>query len=290
MVILIFEQHKTIGSGHFMRCTAIHQMMYEKYKIDSKLCNESEFIYSGEKGNIYVLDFFDTEKCTNLIPLLAKDNLVVTFDYFSNDALPDMNVSVFEQFGEQRLFPNYIGLQYFIIRNEFAEYKPTLEKPKNIFVYIGGNGSKTLVDDIAKKLSDTDYAVNIVRNQNSEAWGEMPENFNVFYLPKNIVELMDNSEFAITSPGLATMELVYLQVPSVLCPLNSLHERFADYFIKHNYAIGNYANFDRIDHERIGKVRNNIKDVIDSRGFDRVAQLIFYHYEEKMGCSYTLRK
>lgn len=290
MISLLYEQNKTIGNGHLMRCSSVQIALSIDWDLPSDLINESAFTYKGEKGNIYVLDIFDIEKCSSLINLLAKDNLILTFDYFSNVAQPDLNISVLEQFDGQRSYPNYVGLQYCIVRNDFFKHPIVENKSKNIFVYIGGSGYKELVYSIAAKLANSNYIVDLVRNQNSDALEKLPNNFKVHYLPENLIDLMNNSEFAITSPGLATMELLYLQVPSVLCPLNTLHERFTDYFIKNDYAICRFSDFKHIDTERFQLVRYKIKNVIDGKGLDRIIQLIFQHYEQKMGRSYSLRK
>ena len=289
MISLVYEQNKTIGNGHFSRCSSVQNALKQE-QISSLLINEAEFKYNGEKGNIYILDLFDIKKCTSLIDVIGKDNLILTFDYFSNHAHPDLNISVLEQFDEPRPYSNYVGLEYCIIRKDFLKHKILIEKPKNIFVYIGGSGYKELVTSISSKLAAVDYKVKLVRNQNSDSLDNISPNFEVHYLPENIIDLMNSSEFAITSPGLATMELLYLQVPSVLCPLNNLHERFTDYFIENDYAICRFDDFKSIDTARIEKVRNTIRNVIDGKGLERIIQLIFHHYEQKMGSSFTLRK
>ena len=288
MIVFLYEHHKTIGAGHYIRCKSVQETFVNK-NISCSLINESEFEYKGTEGDIYIVDFFDITKATTFINKINKNNIVCTFDYFSNDACPDLNISVFEQFNTTRLYPNYVGLEYCIIRKEFTEQPIVIKKPKEIFVYIGGNGDKTIVESISKKLSNIDFKVKLIRNQNSDTLDTLPDNFEIHYLPSNLAQLMNESSFAITSPGLATMELLYLKVPSVLYPLNSLHEKFSNYFIENNLAICNYSDFTSIDFLKIEQVKNAGGIAIDGNGLERITNLIMHHYEQKMGHSYTGR-
>ncbi len=289
MIFLVYEQNKTIGNGHYMRCKSVQEAFENTYKIPSTLVNEHDFQYQGEEGNVYVIDFFSIEKATACISKVSPNNLIATFDYFSNQALPDFNVSVFEQFKEKRLYPNYVGLEYAIIRSEFLTQTVTTEMNKDVFVYIGGSGYASVVGEIIARFNNSNYKIKLIRNQNSEPLDALPAHVELYYHPENLIELMNNSFMAITSPGLATMELLYLNVPSVLYPLNDLHEKFTNYFIEKNLAICHFADFKGMDLDRIELVRKEGARVIDGNGIGRIADLIKKHYEEKMGSSLTVR-
>jgi spore coat polysaccharide biosynthesis predicted glycosyltransferase SpsG len=287
MINIIYEKSSIIGNGHYMRCKSIYETIQQEYKFPVQLVNETDFNYNNEENGIYFLDFFSIEKSTALINSVAKKNAAVTLDYFSNNAIPDANISVFEQFNEKRLYPSFVGLEYCIIRKEFAEHVPVESKPQEVFVYVGGNGNKAIVEKIASMLGNMPYTVKLVRNENSEATDKLPENFKTYYLPSNLIDLMNNSCFAITSPGVITAELMYLEVPSILCPLNGLQEKFADYFVQNGWAIGKLADADFADVNRIEKVRQTIKGKVDTNGINRIIQIALDCYEKKMGCSYS---
>jgi spore coat polysaccharide biosynthesis predicted glycosyltransferase SpsG len=288
MLYFLYEQNRIIGNGHYMRCKSIHEWIEEKYPLTSTLICEDEFIYNKEEENIYVLDFFDVKKSTALIKNIFPANLVVTLDYFSNQAWPDLNISVFEQFAQKRNYPNHVGLEYSIIRSEFFKQKIITEKQNQIFVYIGGSGYRQIVESIAAKLGTMNHKIKLVRNQNSEPLGSLPSNFEVYYQPPDLLSIMNNSFLAITSPGLTTMELLYLQVPSVLYPLGDMHINFANYFIANNLAVCNYTDFQKIDYNRIEQVKETGAKIIDGNGINRIFMLINLYYEKKMGCSITM--
>jgi spore coat polysaccharide biosynthesis predicted glycosyltransferase SpsG len=286
MIHLIYEQNREIGNGHYARCYSIHEALEQDNGTRARLINEKNFVYDNTVGNIYVVDFFDTEKATALINGIKTNNLVCTLDYFSNAAQPDLNISVLEQLNEKRLHCNYLGLKYCIIRKEFFKVKVLENKPQNIFVYIGGSGNADIINNLVGKLGGSPYKIILVRNNNSDVLGQLPENFKVFYMPSDLPELMNNSFMAITSPGLATMELLYLQVPSVLYPLISMHEKFADFLIEQQLAIGRYESFDKVNMTRIERIKQPIKNAIDGKGVQRIIDLLFKHYEQKMGGGY----
>ncbi len=284
MLFLIYQQNSTIGNGHYMRCKSVHDWLEVRHPKTSQLINERQFAYEPRQGNIYVLDFSDSLLCSSLVKQLTAGNLVLTFDYFSNDAQPDLNISVLEQLKEKRTHPGYTGIEYAIIRADLLKEQPQPEKANQIFMYIGGNGYTSMVDRIAEKFGRLNHVIKLVRNENSEPLHALPSNFEVFHNPGNLLSIMNNSFMAITSPGLTTMELLYLHVPSILVPLNDLHVNFTDYFIENDLAICSFSSFTAVDNERIQKVKKKGSAVMDGKGFDRIFNLIKMHYEQKMGC------
>lgn len=288
MIFLIYERNNIVGNGHYMRCKNLHAWLEEKHPGCSTLQQENEFIFPGTTKDIYILDLFTTGKTNLLIPQLSKDNLVATFDYFSNEQQPDLNVSVFEQFHSPRDHKNYTGLKYSIIRSEFLKQDIVDPKPDTIFVYIGGTGYTDIIDEISVKLGAMPFSITLVRNNHSEPLNELPANFKVYTEPENLTELMNNSYMAVTSPGLTTMELLYLQVPSVLYPLNGLHDKFSAYFIENHLALDTFRNFNRVNRQQVELVKRTGAAVIDGKGTDRILNLIMQEYEQKMGRSFTV--
>jgi len=289
MIKLVFEINPTIGSGHFVRCRSLSEMLDWKYGIQAEVISESDLEVSGSEGDIYVLDLFDIAKTTKLIRETVNSNLTLTLDYFSNDAFPDFNVSVLEQFSGTRDCANYTGLEYCFIRPDFLKIPIIEEKGNEVFVYIGGDGNPAVIQQIVEKFEGSDRIFNIVRNQNSLELNKLPDNFRQYYLPPDIIEIMNRSEFGIVSPGLATMELLYLNVPPILCPLNNFHEYFTDFLIDNTLAISRLADFRPELLNDLESIKKSALKKVDGKGLERVIELMLNRYEEKMGCRYPVR-
>lgn len=288
MICFVYELNPSIGSGHFMRCKSVQETLMQKFGIPSQLLAETDFNASDWHQAIVVFDLFDTAKTTKFLRDTSNENVKICFDYFSNEEQPDLNISVLEQFHEKRSHPNYTGLDYCVLRPDFLRNPVLKEKLNEVFVYIGGNGFPEVVRTIADKFADSPFHFNLIRNQNSLDCGPLPDNFSVHFLPENLIELMNRSTFAITSPGLATMELLYLQVPSVLCPLIDFHEYFSDFLLQEDLAISRLDDFDSRLLENLPRMRESARKKVDGKGVERIIHLMLNAYEEKMGSRYPL--
>jgi len=292
MLVIIYERNRIIGNGHYMRCLALKEFCESNYKepVLFENADETNLDQQNITGNVIIIDTSSVEKANRFIHKFSEHNLIVTMDYFSDVCNPHINFNVYEHWPLKRNHISYTGIEYAIIRKEIIEFKENWRsKPsgKNIFIMIGGNGDTGLTKNIIEicQRNLPAYSLNLIRGPLNEPMEMEASQLCIFNSPANLPELMASCTFAITTPGIATLELLYLNKASLLVPLHNLHEHFANHFIRNNLAIDifNKDVFVRCPLPTIQNRMSLCMDKVDGLGASRIIHLIVLHYEEKMG-------
>ena len=282
-VIILYEFNTDIGHGHLMRSRSLYEFFLSN-KIHVEIYESSKFKFNDTKDKkVYILDFYNNDLFNSWIPTLKTNNIVVTLDYFDSNYNPDCNFSVLEQATFKRNYLNFHGLEYLILRRDLQSSLNTSKNFNQILIYIGGNGHDDLVYDIVKNKIPSNYKCLLIRNGTSNLLNDLPSNIIQYQSPTNILELMSNSYIAITSPGLMALELLFLEVPSILIPLNGFHEKFIQFMEKEGLFLENLDNIDTISQNLVKKVIEVSKSKISLSGPNKILNIITEIYEGRMG-------
>ena len=281
-LIILYEFNSEIGHGHLMRSRSLYQY-FSSNNIHVEIfdCVDYHF-YNKECDVIYLLDFFENELFNKWIPLLKNKNIVITLDYFDSIYNPDCNFSVLEQVSFRRNYLNFQGLEYLILRQDLCESINIVKNPDQIFIYIGGNGYDELVKDLIIEIPDS-YQCILVRNSTSNLLKDLPSHIKQHQSPKNILELMANSFIAITSPGLMSLELLYLGVPSILIPLNKFHDKFINFLKEEELFLDKIENLALLNRDKVNKIVEISKNKVSLDGPKKILNIITEIYEGRMG-------
>jgi hypothetical protein len=82
---------------------------------------------------------------------------------------------------------------------------------------------------------------------------------------------------------------LYFGVPSILCPLNSLHNRFSEFLITNQLAISNFEDFSIEKLDDINAIQAKAKEKVNKHGISRIIRVILNAYEQKMDYGYSMR-
>jgi UDP-2,4-diacetamido-2,4,6-trideoxy-beta-L-altropyranose hydrolase len=168
-----------------------------------------------------------------------------------------------------------LGPKYALIRQEFLQLKQKdnnsnkSQEKKRILVTFGGSDP----DNITKKVIDAlntpefeNFEINVIISPTNSHYLDFKllsknhdSNFRFFFNPKNIAELMANSDLAISGAGSTTMELALLQVPMVLIVIAENQQKVADALRRKECAIS-LGGKNQVNQE---KIRKSIKILLE---------------------------
>jgi spore coat polysaccharide biosynthesis predicted glycosyltransferase SpsG len=130
----------------------------------------------------------------------------------------------------------FCGPKYLILRDEFDSFKKKKDlKPRieDILLIFGGSDPSNHTSTVLKKLSNN-VRVNIVLGPEFKHFDDLDnvkkkiQNKNVIIHkePKNVAELMYNTDLVITSPGLSMFEAVYVGTPVLAISQSDLQNHY----------------------------------------------------------------
>jgi len=141
----------------------------------------------------------------------------------------------------------YVGWENVILRKEFFKKYP---KPNNtipnILVSMGGTDEKNMTEFVTNALSQINeqFKATIIIGAGYPYLGKLKKSlerihfeFELYQNPKNIAQIMSQTDFAIISFGQTAYELVALKVPALYLCLTEDHQESVQLFVKEE--VGN---------------------------------------------------
>lgn len=299
-VCFLMDESKTLG---------IRKVKEYNHKLIT-FKNETDLFHklSNIKPDIIINDILDTT--TEYIMDLNKIGFyIVNFeDLGSGSRHADLLINALYE----RTEPpenSYFGHKYICLRDEFSIFPPKLvkEEVKEILIIFGGTDPNNLTLRTLKSIEKLDLKnikINIIlglgylyHEQLSNYLKELKKKGFIICLYKNIkivAKYMSKSDIAITSNGRTIYEIAAMGVPCISISQNEREMRHLFSFI-----CGGIKNLGIASNITVRKISTTLKEVIDNyelrqkmsesmkdfnlkKGTDRVINLIFDKYWEKM--------
>lgn len=130
----------------------------------------------------------------------------------------------------------YVGGRYIPIRKEFCgkDYQPK-EHAENILITTGGGDCDNIAGQILDNIRDTSCTFHVVTGRFNPHYDELLKrskeygNVQVYHDVKNMAELMDRCDLAVTAGGTTIYELSALGVPFVCFSYAENQEKLTEY-------------------------------------------------------------
>ena len=225
--------------------------------------NENEFQYEEwlagciEKTNskILIMDMRDGLKRGEIKSLKKKTGIkVVTIDDPEDKRLaadlafyppvPQLDKLNWDGFKGEL----FVGWEYVILRKEFLKKYPKPNNPiPNILVSMGGTDKKNMTEFIINSLNQINekFKATIIVGEGYPYLEQMKKSlenvqfeFMLFQTPKNIAEIMSQTDFAIISFGQTAYELVSLGVLNIIMCLTNDHLESSKKFVNEGLSVG----------------------------------------------------
>ena len=215
----------------------IKKLVCNEDKIIFDICN-IQFLKCKEKNN-YFKNIFNSNKNITIIDGLGKASIYkYIFKYSFTYYLP---YYFKKNLKKSKKIKYYTGPKYFIFNKKFIKEKNKIvfnKNAKNIFICFGGSDPTELTYKIINILNEDffrSFVFNIMlgplisKNQKNKLYNFKnisKLNINIYDNYKNFENLMRKTDIAILSNGHLKYEAFYLQIPSIIVPMNKKFERF----------------------------------------------------------------
>lgn len=186
-------------------------------------------------------------------------------------------------------FKIYRGFEYYIVGNEVIKNRKkkleNIESIKNILICFGGADPAFFTEYFVEKINDSKYNYKIVlgpampKNRKENILTIKKENIEYIDSPKNMIELLLNSDLLITLGGMTTYEAMCLGVPASAVRWNYLEYIVKSFGEKNMITdLGNideaYENLLNIDIDKVNSICKNAYDIIDGSALKNIKKII----------------
>ena len=248
------------GMGHLVRSYCISQE-FEKIGFDVSFFLDSDINFSKTFNNIIyfkwkkfnISDFYDVifidsyEANLNIYKAISQTCKTPVYiddfkrlDYPAGVILnfsPNAKNTFYKTKNDNNIY--LLGLKYIPIRDEFLHLRR--DKKNQIFIMLGGTDVANLSVELAHLLECINIKKIIVSNdKNTMVHLQKYNNVDVLYKPSDtkLIQAMANSSIAISTASMATYELAYLKIPTVIIAVSKNQEIGMHQLIKHKLALG----------------------------------------------------
>ena len=242
-----------IGYGHFYRCSSIAEIVEKKFQVNfvfnKNITNidlinsipypiifineEIEFLNYLQPENIIVIDSYDfNEKFQNQLNRLRIKLVII-------DDLNNMNYDCNAVINHGVLFSEkeykhsgktkfYLGLNYLMVRKEFREIsrvksqRKPLHKIDNVFICFGGSNQEALIKKTVDIISNLEVKKISILASKLDLNKFLFNNIESFHIeiyenlkPKAIINLLQNSDFAILPGSTILLEAFTVGIPII---------------------------------------------------------------------------
>ena len=186
-------------------------------------------------------------------------------------------------------FKIYRGFEYYIVGNEILKNRKKdfkrKESIKNILICFGGADPAFFTEYFVEKINDSKYNYKIVlgpampKNRKENILTIKKENIEYIDSPKNMIELLLNSDLLITLGGMTTYEAMCLGVPASAVRWNYLEYIVKSFGEKNMITdLGNideaYKNLLNLNLDNVNRVCKNAYDIIDGSALKNIKEII----------------
>lgn len=242
-----------IGFGHFYRCFSIAEIVEKNYQVnfvfnrnitDIELINaipfpivfineEKDFFTYLQPGNIIVIDSYDfNEQLQNQlnglrIKLVVIDDLN-NMNYDCNAVINHGVLFSEKEYKHSEKTKFYLGLDYLMVRKEFREISTVKSKRKplnkldNLFICFGGSNQEELIKKTVNILSNLEVKKISILASNLDLNEHLLKSSEILHIeiyenlkPNAIINLLQNSNFAILSGSTILLEAFTVGIPII---------------------------------------------------------------------------
>lgn len=294
--LFVVSANNNVGSGHIKRCLLLSNELKQEtffigfkkqsfFKVKNNLNHE---IKKFDKKNILIL----LNYCKKLhIKRVIIDHTNVNFEIqkklfgkyflviFDNQKKINFNSNVIinaNPFAQKKdynkrirnkNFNLFLGSDYSLIN---VPKKTKKKKLNHIFFCFGGGDDKGVILQfltyIKKNNIDNEQKYNLVIGPFNESYQKYSnyikknnlKNINLTYKPKNIYEIMQQSFFAIISPGTLFYELSFYNVSMYLIYLNDKQKKLANFW-QNSILVHGFTTYKKVNFEKIMKIANHLQ-------------------------------
>ena len=321
-IIIRADGRKKLGMGHIIRSIALAhhlqnikpnadvvfitkflegEQMLKDFGFTVVLLEDNEISQlKSLNGDVLITDFLNTDnnlllaikKQTNL-KIISIDNnthlkelcadIVVNANVFSEQSLKTINNTTY-----------LLGPQYMLLRDSFNNSKKEITADaRSIFVMFGGTDpcGNTIKTIEALKESEN-LKLNVVLGPGFNSHNELDKmmnsakaDINLFFSPRNIIDVMNESDIAVLSSGVSLFEIACLGIPSITIPQADHEEDIAKEFHSRGASLnlGRYpsqttiresVNNLLIGYDKRVKISLRAQQFIDGNGLSRLTNKI----------------
>lgn len=259
------------------------------YRVDN--LNQSLELITKYKSFIYISDLVSPQKELSSIIRENGAKQILHFNEINSGFEPDI-LFVTDGF-DYEFFDNrfkiYRGFEYYIVGNEVIKNRKksleSIKSMKNILICFGGADPAFFTEYFAKKINDSKYNYKIVlgpampKNRKENILTIKKENIEYIDSPKNMIELLLNSDLLITLGGMTTYEAMCLGVPASAVRWNYLEYIVKSFGEKNMITdLGNideaYHNLLNLDIDKVNSICKNAYNVIDGSALENIKKVI----------------
>ena len=186
-------------------------------------------------------------------------------------------------------FKIYRGFEYYIVGNEILKNRKKdfkrKESIKNILICFGGADPALFTEYFVNRIEDSKYYYTVIlgpampQDRKDYILSIKKENIEYIDSPKNMIELLLNSDLLITLGGMTTYEAMCLGVPASAVRWNYLEYIVKSFGEKNMITdLGNideaYKNLLNLNLDNVNRVCKNAYDIIDGSALKNIKEII----------------
>lgn len=269
--------------------------IFERYKekniFRTNNLEESLKLIVKHKPSIYISDLVSPKK--ELSSLLRENEVkkILHFNEVTSGFEPDILFVTdgFDyEFSDTR-FKIYRGFEYYIVGSEILKYREKVFKSKgsikNILICFGGADPSLFTEYFVEKIDDNKFNYKIVlgpamsQDRKRAILNIKKKNIEYIDSPKNMIELLLNSDLLVTLGGMTTYEAMCLGVPASAVRWNYLEYIVKGFGEKNMITdLGNideaYQNLLNLNLDKVNEVCKNAYDIIDGSALENIKKMI----------------
>ena len=235
----------------------------------------------------------------NELKILNKNSRIIAIDYTAkNKKIIRFGINILYQKSGIHGKNSFSGFNLTILSDSIRYKKPIKisRKVKTILVIQGGSDTPCNTSKIIDSLNkiNEDIQINVIVGTAFECWKKLHESINnsihnvkLFHNIKNIGEVMQKNDMAITGGGMTSLELCHLGIPSIIICGASFENETSSLLEKNGFGI-NLGYKKKLSKEKIAvtvkelmmnyqqrKTMNKIgQRLVDGNGVKRVSDII----------------
>ncbi len=259
------------------------------YRVEN--LNESLELIAKYNSFIYISDLVSPQK--ELSSFLRENGVkkILHFNEVTSGFEPDI-LFVTDGFDYEFLdtrFKIYRGFEYYIVGSEILKYREKVFKSKgsikNILICFGGADPAFFTEYFVEKIDDSKYNYKIVlgpamsQDRKRAILNIKKKNIEYIDSPKNMIELLLNSDLLVTLGGMTTYEAMCLGVPA-----SAVRWNYLEYIVK-GFGEKNmitdlrnideaYQNLLNLNLDKVNEVCKNAYDIIDGSALENIKKII----------------
>jgi UDP-2,4-diacetamido-2,4,6-trideoxy-beta-L-altropyranose hydrolase len=239
----------------------------------------NDYLLQLKKLSIFLISFEDPFNCVH-----AADIIIIPYLGSDKQALKKKENTKY-----------LLGLEYYILRSEFVNVKPTQinKELKNVLITMGGSDPQNITGKVLKSLKNSDLKLNLTIvigdffKQTEADINDILQDYKGTYTiaksVKNIAQMMSDSDLAIINSGLTKYEIIAVGLPGIVISNNEYHAELMNDFNNYNVIV-HLGEVDKLENYQITKAveylagnyekRQNMsatgKSLIDGKGIERI--------------------